>query len=511
MLFALLLMGTASFGLPSGSLAIAIEAQSESATAEVPADLLAFGEIRLSAIDLKSIFDRAAQINPELGGFSVRMSVGGVVETLKNAGIDRIHVGVLGRGLIPAGGVCVVMPCQDVDGVATLLNSMFAHEFTAPQSPLSQYIIVKRADALVVCPRVLETEFEGDSLLPRFGARSGESSPLQIVGDRSAPHPHFMAVELPTVYREELVALWPETLGEQSPLPVNPRRLVKNIDRLVLGWDLPPQLDVNLQVQCIDTASAQEVKELIDQAIQMIPPQLPKPSTQLVNHVVLVGVSQTEMDKFIDTMASGKMVIAGDSQNMNTVKQLSLAMHNYESAYTHLVGKWTATESQQRLLSWRVALLPFLGYQELYERFRQDEPWDSEHNRTLIGEMPEFFRLAGDQLPAGKTRIHLPTIAGGLWDGEGPPRKFRDVTDGLSNTIWIAVGPEESAVEWTRPADWQLTAEGLKEQFFGSRESTIFGLGDGSVQTITTAISAETLLALLTMAGGEVVSAEQIK
>lgn len=511
MLLTAMLLGAGLFGQVQGKQAIAIETQDEPATISVPEDLLAYGEIRLSALDLKSIFDRAARVNPALGEFSVRMSVGGVVETLRTAGIDRIHIGVLARGLIPAGGVCVVMPCRDVEGVAALLNSMFAHELNAPQGALAQYVVVKRSDALVLCPRVLEAEFQGDGPLPRFGSRGAPSSPLQLVGDRSTPYPHFLAVELPAVYRDELVAMWPETLGEQSPLPVNPRRLAKHIDRLVLGWDLPPQMDMSLQVQCIDQGSAQEVKELIDQAIQMIPAQMPKPTTQLKDHTVLVGVSQTEMDRLIDSMASGNIVSAASRQDMNTIKQLSLAMHNYESAYGHIVGKWTATESQQRLLSWRVALLPFLGYQELYQRFRQNEPWDSEHNRALIAEMPAVFRISDDSLPAGKTRIHFPSVAGGLWHGEGPPRKFRDVTDGMSNTIWIAVGPEESAVEWTRPADWELTVDGLKEQFLGSRESAIFGLGDGSVQQITTEIDAATLLALLTMSGGEAVAAEQIK
>jgi hypothetical protein len=36
-----------------------------------------------------------------------------------------------------------------------------------------------------------------------------------------------------------------------------------------------------------------------------------------------------------------------------------------------------AGASGERLHSWRVVLLPYLGQQELYEKIRLDQPWDS--------------------------------------------------------------------------------------------------------------------------------------
>ena len=35
------------------------------------------------------------------------------------------------------------------------------------------------------------------------------------------------------------------------------------------------------------------------------------------------------------------------------------------------------------LLSWRVAILPYLGLDNLYKQFHLDEPWDSPHNIKL--------------------------------------------------------------------------------------------------------------------------------
>lgn len=47
--------------------------------------------------------------------------------------------------------------------------------------------------------------------------------------------------------------------------------------------------------------------------------------------------------------------------------------------------------------SWRVAILPYLGEQKLYESYHFDEPWDSEHNRTLLARMPRAYRSSLDK------------------------------------------------------------------------------------------------------------------
>ena len=42
-------------------------------------------------------------------------------------------------------------------------------------------------------------------------------------------------------------------------------------------------------------------------------------------------------------------------------------------------------------LTWRVAILPDLGQKALYDKFHLDEPWDSEHNLTLLDQMPDVY------------------------------------------------------------------------------------------------------------------------
>ena len=41
-------------------------------------------------------------------------------------------------------------------------------------------------------------------------------------------------------------------------------------------------------------------------------------------------------------------------------------------------------EDGNPLLSWRVHILPYMDYGQLYDQFHLDEPWDSEHNKKLL-------------------------------------------------------------------------------------------------------------------------------
>ncbi|MCA9027882.1 MAG: FG-GAP repeat protein [Planctomycetaceae bacterium] len=115
-------------------------------------------------------------------------------------------------------------------------------------------------------------------------------------------------------------------------------------------------------------------------------------------------------------------------------------------------------ETELPFLSWRVYLLPYLGYRDLYDEFRLYEPWDSPHNIQLLDKMPEIFRSRG--LPPDSTKTGVQLFAGegaythyynssGIPVGHGP--RWSEITDGPSNTIAFIETMPEDAVEWTRP------------------------------------------------------------
>ncbi len=91
---------------------------------------------------------------------------------------------------------------------------------------------------------------------------------------------------------------------------------------------------------------------------------------------------------------------------MNNLKQIGLAMHNYESTFGTFPPAYIADKATGKpLLSWRVAILPFLEQDALYKQFHLDEPWDSAHNKTLIARMPPVYRSPGRRRQAGNDTV----------------------------------------------------------------------------------------------------------
>ena len=54
-----------------------------------------------------------------------------------------------------------------------------------------------------------------------------------------------------------------------------------------------------------------------------------------------------------------------------------------------------------------MAILPFIGEEELASQFKLDEPWDSENNKKLIERMPEGFKAPGSKASAEFKTVYL--------------------------------------------------------------------------------------------------------
>jgi Protein of unknown function (DUF1559) len=194
------------------------------------------------------------------------------------------------------------------------------------------------------------------------------------------------------------------------------------------------------------------------------------------------------------------------AQSSSNLKQLALAMHNYHDAFQ----SFPATAILERgtgkpLLSWRVAILPFIEESALYNEFHLDEPWDSEHNKTLIARMPATFKREGKIVPPGHTVYVAPVNEETLLRKDEMAR-LADVTDGTSNTIMLVEAGEEAAVIWSKPDDLDVDFENPLNKLSSAATAGIFQacFGDGSVRAISTSVDVNLLRALFTRAGGEV-------
>ena len=141
------------------------------------------------------------------------------------------------------------------------------------------------------------------------------------------------------------------------------------------------------------------------------------------------------------------------------------------------------------LLSWRVALLPSIGFEELYNQFKLDEPWDSEANLAVLNSpelKPLIFHPMMEDVQPPKTVIRF-------FDSAGTPFSKRDLKiedlKSPETTLMFVVVTPKYAVEWTKPDSLAFDIDKVSDvlgdqQFWGVTFS-------GQVRAITTAPSAE--------------------
>jgi hypothetical protein len=134
----------------------------------------------------------------------------------------------------------------------------------------------------------------------------------------------------------------------------------------------------------------------------------------------------------------------------NNLRQVALACLNFESVHGRFPSNMIDS-NEKPLLSWRVAILPYLEAKELYDKFRHDEPWNSEHNIALAAEMPDVFSSPGFDNKL-KTLIQGLDATGTVFES-GKKVTFGQMTDGSSNTILCVESGEKEAVIWTKPQD----------------------------------------------------------
>jgi prepilin-type processing-associated H-X9-DG protein len=192
------------------------------------------------------------------------------------------------------------------------------------------------------------------------------------------------------------------------------------------------------------------------------------------------------------------------------LNRLGLALHYYQEAHGFFPPPALNGPDGTPLLSWRVAVLPHLGYGPLYERFHLGEPWDSPHNRALLAEMPsEFACPGGPGRSAGRTGYRV--VVGPPTDPYSANTPFeptrgvdiREITDGTSNTILVF--ETDALVPWTKPDDLHW-ARGEPPPRLASRHpggaNVLFA--DGVARFVASTIAPETLEGLLTINGAEV-------
>ncbi len=215
------------------------------------------------------------------------------------------------------------------------------------------------------------------------------------------------------------------------------------------------------------------------------------------------------------------------SQSKNNLKQLGLGLHNYHDVFNKLPQ---GTHPNEKLkptarLSWMADVLPFLDQGVLHQQIDFEKGWEDDANKKWMKTVISTFQSPA-QPPAANVdygTTHYVGVAGLGKDAATLPLadkkvgvfgydrivKFRDVTDGLSNTIaimevkggigaWGAGGP--STIRGLTKKPYINGPDGFGSNFTGGLNSLLL---DGSVRFLSENIDPAVLEALSTIHGGE--------
>jgi hypothetical protein len=451
------------------------------------------------------------------------------LRVLNTAGVSELYavVSLTDFPKEPLFVVAPVKPGSDSQAAATALQQLFRFERADARPGLVVLGKTATIERLKTLRPVLRPEFaKGFERLGNAG--------LQVV---------FTASDDTRRVLREMLPRLPDEIGGGSG-----KTLADGLQWAAISVQLPPKLSLSATIQSRDPESAAALRGMIISVLQLLGrqpdvrrhwPQVDDLGRLLTPRLsgdqLLLNISEksSEMEQVLRlaiTRLQAARTAAGRQQSFNNLKQLGLAIHNHHDTHGRLPPQAVRGKDGKALLSWRVAILPFLDAEPLYKQFHLDEPWDSEHNKKLIEKMPAVFASPslGDELRAKGLTSYLaplsdqpPAIA--IFAAEeskktsgqkkdqtifDPPEgtKFQQITDGTSNTILIVEAHPKSAAIWTKPDDLVIDPTNPAKELRGQPNDGFSCLfADGSARFIKASIDAKTLLHLLQMNDGHVI------
>ncbi|GAC1475269.1 MAG: DUF1559 domain-containing protein [Isosphaeraceae bacterium] len=140
------------------------------------------------------------------------------------------------------------------------------------------------------------------------------------------------------------------------------------------------------------------------------------------------------------------------AQCVNNLKQIALALHNYESDHKGLPPAYTVDANGRALHSWRTLILPYLEQKSLYEKIDLTKPWNDPVNATASGTRLVVF-LCPETVGTKNTTAYLAIVGRDGFLVPGRSRRLAEITDGLSSTLAVIEASEDNAVPWMAPFD----------------------------------------------------------
>jgi len=211
-----------------------------------------------------------------------------------------------------------------------------------------------------------------------------------------------------------------------------------------------------------------------------------------------------------DTQSPPRTPLAPEERTKRSVTNLE---HIAEAFHKHLAAKGyyparAIFDGDKANLSWRVALLPYLGHQRLFDEFRLDEPWNSRHNYELLRKIPSVYQ--SPERFDDHTNYEAAVSPSTVFYRKGVVR-ISDFDDGAKDTAMVVEVDDVAAVPWTAPREFEPNFRTPSRNLGTLRDGSFFLIwGNAEVGRVETSSSPALLRAMFTHDAGEVFSAGQV-
>jgi prepilin-type processing-associated H-X9-DG protein len=234
------------------------------------------------------------------------------------------------------------------------------------------------------------------------------------------------------------------------------------------------------------------------------PDPLPKKAGfRLVQMLIVLGVIGVLIALLLPTRRSAREA-ARRTQCQNNLKQIALALQNYEDVFHCLPPAYTVDTDGKPLHSWRTLILPYIEQRTLYDKIDLTKAWDDPANKAAYDSVVQVYRCPSAFVPGTKTTYLAPVCPGSCLQAV-QPRPLAEITDKHDLTLLVFEVDTEHAVHWMSPTD---ASDRLIVSFGESRHldhpgGTQAAFVDGRVGYIGKQTKAAVLAALISAAGND--------
>ena len=172
---------------------------------------------------------------------------------------------------------------------------------------------------------------------------------------------------------------------------------------------------------------------------------------RLVELLMVIGVIGILIALLLPAVRSAPEA-ARRTQCNNNLKQIAIALQNYESVYHVLPPAYTVDPDGKPLHSWRTLILPYLEQNSLYEKIDLSKPWDDPANKAAYETRLSAYQCPSAACPPDHA-TYLAVVAPGGCFRPTEPRKLSEITDDPNSTLMVVEVDSEHAVHWMSPTD----------------------------------------------------------